>query len=176
MRAFAVHACYELTGEASVQVDTLDNCLAAAGDGRLDFLKVDVEGAELEVFRGAEAVLRRAVLGVRLEVNFSPRHAGAPLFGELDSFLQQRGFQLFTLSRELMVRENALYNALAQPQCVWGDAVYFLGREHLFARLQRLPGECRAAVLAKMVVLLVKHRIYDYSIELIRAAATSGLA
>lgn len=175
MGAFAVRECYETIGETQVEVDTLDNCLAAAGNLQLDFLKVDVEGAEAEVLEGAEAALGHGVLGVRTEVSFGPRHVDAPLFGELDSFLRQRGFQLFTLSRELMIRENALYNALAQPQCVWGDAVYFLSRESLFARLQKLPGERRAAALAKMVVLLVKHRIYDYSIELIQHAASAGL-
>ena len=175
MSAFGNRDSFEIAKEIPVQVDTLDNCLAAAGNEHLDFMKIDVEGAELEVLKGAEAALGRVVLGARLEVNFAPRHVGGVLFGELDSYLRQRGFQLFTLSRELMIRENALYNALAQPQCVWGDAVYFLSRESLLTRFQKLPGKERAGVLAKMVVLLVKHRIYDYSVELIQHAAASGV-
>lgn len=55
-------------GEETVRVDTLDEFVARRSLERLDLLKVDVEGFELNVLRGAEAVLRkfRPVLFVEL--------------------------------------------------------------------------------------------------------------
>jgi FkbM family methyltransferase len=40
-----------------VEVDTLDNMLSSLGVSKVDFLKIDVEGAELEVLRGASGYL-----------------------------------------------------------------------------------------------------------------------
>jgi FkbM family methyltransferase len=45
-------------GEILVPVDTLDRVIPA--DTTIDFLKIDVEGAELQVLRGACAVIRRS--------------------------------------------------------------------------------------------------------------------
>jgi len=45
-----------------VKVDTLDNILAREGsvhDLRIDYLKIDVEGAEVDVLRGTEETLKR---------------------------------------------------------------------------------------------------------------------
>jgi FkbM family methyltransferase len=45
-------------GERRVQVRTLDGLLVELGNPRLDVLKLDVEGAELRVLRGASRALR----------------------------------------------------------------------------------------------------------------------
>ncbi len=45
--------------EVEVEVDTLDNILGELGIDRIDFLKVDVEGAEKLVVRGAMNILSR---------------------------------------------------------------------------------------------------------------------
>lgn len=44
--------------ELRVQTDTLDNCVPA--DRKVDLIKVDVEGAHLQVFRGAARTLRQS--------------------------------------------------------------------------------------------------------------------
>jgi FkbM family methyltransferase len=53
-----------------------------------DLLWMDVQGAELDVLRGAEAVL----------VAFRPVYLGQPLFREIHSYLRGRGFTLVRLS------------------------------------------------------------------------------
>jgi len=78
----------------SVPVDTLDHLYPSTD---VHFLKLDVEGAELDVLHGAHNLLTRSVQGVRSEVCFSPIFSGAPTFGDLDRLLRSYGMVLLNL-------------------------------------------------------------------------------
>jgi FkbM family methyltransferase len=91
----------------------------------VDLLKVDVQGGELLVFRGAVQMLRH-VLVVHTEVEFVPIYKRQPLFADIDSFLRSQGFVfhlLWTQGRRfkpLVLNQNVN----APLQILWGDAVY----------------------------------------------------
>jgi FkbM family methyltransferase len=51
-----------------VPVDTLDNLCQQAGLTRLDFVKIDVEGAELQVLRGGERTIEQFRPSLLLEI------------------------------------------------------------------------------------------------------------
>lgn len=63
-------------------LDDLNDC---------DFLKLDVQGAELDVMRGAEHVLSHAVV-VHTEIEFIPICRNQPRFGNVDVELRKHGF------------------------------------------------------------------------------------
>jgi FkbM family methyltransferase len=62
-------------------------------------LKIDVQGAELEVLKGGEATLKRCGL-VQLEVAVACYNAGAPTMLEVLQFMEERGFRPFDISGE----------------------------------------------------------------------------
>ena len=84
---------HEPRGTASVETTTLDRW---AADRPIDVLKVDVQGAELDVLRGGESALA-AMRAVEIEVEFQPVYVGQPLFGDVDSFMRAHGFVLWRL-------------------------------------------------------------------------------
>jgi FkbM family methyltransferase len=57
----------------------------------LDFLKVDVQGSELAVFRSGKKRLAEAVV-IQTEVSFLPLYEGQPTLGILDIELRSQGF------------------------------------------------------------------------------------
>jgi hypothetical protein len=63
-----------------------------------DFLKVDVEGAALEVLVGAEETLRET-LALEVEAELNPVFSGEALFPAVDSHLRERGWVLQGLRR-----------------------------------------------------------------------------
>ena len=60
---------------------------------RPDFLKIDVQGYELEVLKGAQGILQ-SIEVVFTEVNHIEVYRGAPLAAEVIDWLAQRGYAL----------------------------------------------------------------------------------
>lgn len=94
----------------------------------LDLLKMDLQGGELEVLRGAVAKLSQAVAVVS-EVRFHRIYAGEPLFGDLDAELRRQGFKLhkFLFTKSVMMphaHEGEVVRAQLTSQLLDGDAVY----------------------------------------------------
>jgi FkbM family methyltransferase len=58
---------------------------------QMDFLKMDVQGAEREVLAHGRAKLRDTV-AIQTEVSFVPLYHGQPCFGEMDLALRELGF------------------------------------------------------------------------------------
>jgi FkbM family methyltransferase len=76
------------------------------------FLKIDVEGAELMVFRNAELRLRE-LLVIQTEVEFLPLYSGQPLFSEVELFLRGQGFMFHKFA--------ALNTRVVQPMLINND-------------------------------------------------------
>jgi FkbM family methyltransferase len=58
------------------------------------FIKIDTQGYELEVLKGATELLKTAK-GVQLEMSFTPMYEGAPAFETLYAFMINNGFELW---------------------------------------------------------------------------------
>src|SRR5256885_13286554 len=77
-----------VTNEETIQVRTLDEVLKGTGVQSIDFLKLDVEGAELDVLLGAaHYVTLPTLIGVLSEFRFHEEINGGPVFWQLDAHL-----------------------------------------------------------------------------------------
>lgn len=94
---------------------------------RVDFLKLDVQGAELDVIEGASDRLRD-VLVIQAEVEFLPLYKDQPLFADVDQALRARGFMFHRLLgwAGRTVKPLLLSATPERPvsQWLWSDAVY----------------------------------------------------
>ncbi len=99
----------------------------------VDFLKVDVDGPDLEVLESAREMLgERQVLGVGLEVNwFGSANPTEHTFHNTDLFLRERGYALFGVTLRYYSRTDLpapfLHETYAQTrfgQPYQGDAIY----------------------------------------------------
>lgn len=106
-------------GREVVTVDTVDRFCEAHGIQRIDVLKMDVQGWEMNVLRGALKMLQgRCVKFILAEVGFRARDRDMQDFGELNSYLDALGFELCGFydvfrwgpGRALVGFANALYS------------------------------------------------------------------
>lgn len=134
-----------------VRTTRLDDVQGLSG---VDFLKIDVQGAELSVFQHGPRVLSEVVL-IQTEVEFLPLYQGQPLFAEVDQHLRGAGFQLHTFlgfgQRAFKPLVKNKQPHLGFRQLLWSDAVY--ARD--FMRLESLS----EAKLLKLALLL--HDLYE---------------
>jgi FkbM family methyltransferase len=79
-----------------VPVSTLDCLSAAAGLTRLDFIKIDTEGAELQVLKGGERTIKEfsPALLVEIEARHSSRYQCGP--DDIVTWLGERGFTMYS--------------------------------------------------------------------------------
>jgi FkbM family methyltransferase len=137
-------------GSEEVQTRRLD----AVFDGDVDYLKIDVQGAELDVIRGAAKALSRAVL-VHTEVEFVPMYQDQPLFGDIDVELRRHGYLLhnfvgpFSRQMKPVVFNNDPFHA--GSQLIYAEAAVYI-RD--MTRLAELP----AHKLARLMIIL--HTVY----------------
>ena len=78
----------EILNREKVQTRSLDSLDEIT---ELDFLKIDIQGGELDVFRHGAAKLSRAV-AIQAEVSFMTLYKGQPTIGDVDQELRRQGF------------------------------------------------------------------------------------
>ena len=104
---------------------------------KADFIKLDTEGCELDILRGAEFALRDSVLGMSLEMLFQQWRISQPVFSEIDLFLRSKGFMLYDFTSQKYARKvlppypttwrMKPYGGGSTPvgQVIAGDFLYF---------------------------------------------------
>lgn len=97
----ATHPDSKVVGQENVPITTLDVFMQEHNVLRVDVMKVDIEGAELMMFRGARDLLARADAPLILYEGFGALTRG---FGyhpvEILWFLESCGYSLFVLNSE----------------------------------------------------------------------------
>ena len=93
-----------------------------------DYLKVDAQGSEVDIFNGAEKLLTNSILVVHTEVCFVPLYKNQPLFAEIDQALRKKGF-LFHRFTGISGRPFKPMYIKGKPQSpisqmMWTDAIY----------------------------------------------------
>jgi FkbM family methyltransferase len=122
-----------------IELTTLDDWCARSGFTRADLVKLDTQGSELDILRGAQRMLETVDV-VQTEVEFNPMYDGQPLFGDVDRFLRDRGFVLWHLENLAHHRQHGARITLSPAhhlydfdevrfthrsgQLFWADAVF----------------------------------------------------
>ncbi len=148
------------------------NSLFAGRD--VHFLKLDVEGAEYELLKGASKVMSTTMLGVRSEVLFAPIYEGAPLFGDLHRVLLDHGFELLNFD---YVGAGSKAGRFTLPgrygKLLSSDAVWVVGTDRLFAA----KGERLLHDVVRFALFVMNNGATDLAIDtLLRAVTREGVS
>jgi FkbM family methyltransferase len=177
-----------MTPERIVRVSCrrLDQVLSSEGLGDVSAIKLDTQGSELPILKGAINTLKTCSI-IDIEVQFNPLYDGVDLFGDVDIWLRQQGFVLWRLENlvhyapELVeaARTNFLIAATPAPESVvpvsngqlfWAQAQY-VRSQYPRTGLQYMP----LAEAIRPAILCGVYGFWDLAIELIRKTGDNEL-
>jgi FkbM family methyltransferase len=153
-----------------VDADTLDNLLHARKVNDIDFVKADTQGSELYVLEGAAHAIARSVIGVEVEVEFTPIYRGQPLFADVDHFLRNLGFLLFDLRPCYWKRSSSRAIGGPKGQIIWADALYLRSLPSLRTMIGHLDPDLQKSKLLRALSISTLYGYFDYAIEMLRDA------
>ena len=82
-------------GHETVVVDTIDRFVSREKLGLIDLLKIDTQGYDFEVLKGASGALKNGLIqNVLVELNFIPMYEGQGSSTEILEFLSMHGLRL----------------------------------------------------------------------------------
>jgi len=162
----------------SVRTNTIDSLMRFGGIGAVDFIKLDTQGTELEILKGAKKTLD-STLGLTTEFAFNPFYENETTFTDIDLFLKPLGFSLFNLPTFRYARnELSPYQGEKLPhhtetgQICWGEALYLRdAADDIRNGKGRLWNPLRILKLASIMEVF---SLEDCAAELISVAAEKG--
>lgn len=76
---------------------------------QIDILKMDVQGSELDILKGASKLLQAGDIKlIYTEVCFIPHYEGAPLFDAIFQYLDSFGYSLYGIYNEMHAPDGQL--------------------------------------------------------------------
>jgi FkbM family methyltransferase len=155
--------------EVIIQTRRLEGVLAESGLERLDALKIDTQGAELEILQGLGQIFAEETLCVELEIGYPGGYINQPGFGELDELITHHGFYLFDLRLASADRHRKgdggyyrreIFRVSSDSPSITkrigeADAVYFRRTDHVLARKD-------PAIVRRLMVMMC---IYGFFVD-----------
>jgi FkbM family methyltransferase len=100
---------------------TLNEFCASHNIDRIDLVKLDTQGSELEVLKGSESLLRtQSISAIYCEVEFIEIYEKQPLFNEVFRYLSMHGYTLYNFYN---------LNSLETGQLAWADALFISSKK-----------------------------------------------
>jgi FkbM family methyltransferase len=158
---------FEIARQILVRTRTLDSILFGdrATEGFWgEFLKLDTQGAELDIMQGAKRTLTERTVAAIVEVEFCPLYENQPMFPEVETYMRQFGFAFFGF-RETSYRSAQLRHLLKQRGANWrerlfhADAIFF---KDPLAPTKAVLSDRAAHVLFACAMLL---GYYDFALD-----------
>jgi FkbM family methyltransferase len=142
-----------------VETNTLDDFCELEEINEINFLQIDVQGADLDVLEGSSKILD-SISAIQIEVEFSHLYIDQPLFADVDTLLRKQGFTLFDISTSYRVRSSSpIRSNVRLGQLLWGDAFYF--RDPIQSKSQNPEQIFKIACIADVL------SFPDYALELL---------
>lgn len=152
---------FETVETAEVETVILDDALVSSRGAEVDFLKLDIEGAEYEVLHASPRTLD-SVLAIKAEVSFVPFRKNQKRAGVLELYMAEQGFRLMDIIRPSRWRRHG---DIIHPHYSLESIPYSRGQivqgDYLFMRNPVALVETRRAARAAFIAMAYGY--FDYA-------------
>jgi hypothetical protein len=97
---------------STIETDTLDNVVSDNGIGKINLIKIDIEGYEMHALRGAQKTLERFKPKLFIEVGYTRLLAHGTSPTEMVSFLHRLGYVIYHADTDERIDEKFDFSPL----------------------------------------------------------------
>ena len=160
---------YEVEKVISIQARTIDDIYASDKNLSIDFIKLDVQGAELDILKGGKLFLENNLIGAEIEVEFQPLYKDQPLFSDLDIYMRNNtGLELYDLTKHFCKYSSGVKNCSKKGQMVFGDALYLRSPFTIIEWCNRFDKKEASNKIISACVTGMIYGYLDYSLAIIQ--------
>jgi FkbM family methyltransferase len=160
---------FSISKKIDIKTDTIDNLYLSGKIQQIDFLKIDVQGAELEILNGGKSFLKDNLIGIEVEVEFLEIYKGQPLFSEIDFFIRKElGLELWDLGKTYWkYNHRQRRRTPAKGKLAFGDALYFRPIEKIVEWLSNFETEFAKGKIEALIQTVLLYGYVDYACALL---------
>ena len=155
---------FEAKNKITISTKTIDDL---DGNGKLtdvDFMKIDIQGAELDVLKGGVNYLKNNLVGLESEVEFSSMYQDQPLFSELEIFVRQElGLELWDIRKTYWKYSQSRYKNPTKGRLIFGDALFLRPISTLDTWLLGMDSDKAKTKLHMLITTTLAYGYLDYA-------------
>lgn len=158
---------FDIIDHVKIKCDCIDNLVKNNKlPAEIDFIKLDTQGSELKILKGAENSLLNTVYGIEVEIEFLELYKDQPLFADVDNYIRSLGFDLYDIRPCLWKRKYSKMNDQSKGQIIFGDALYFKSKNTFNKNLsENYSNTTKISKLLNSLALLMLYEHYDRANE-----------
>lgn len=166
LKRFPDYKRFKLKKVVGIKVNKLDD-IVLNEKFNADFIKIDIEGAELNALMGGKNFIKENIIGIESEVSFVEKNVDIPLFADVDKFLRNEiGLELFDINQKYWKYDKGVKYGSLKGRIIFADTIYFRPIEKLPPWLNRMTKEKAIHKLSSLIFSAYNYGFYDYVIEL----------
>jgi FkbM family methyltransferase len=163
---------FKIDRTEEIQVLSLRDALSKTKFQSIDFIKIDIEGSELSVFKSSPDIMED-VLAIKTEISFIPFRKNQPLASDVDIYLTEAGFELMDMIKPSHWRRHGYlihpYYSDENPpyskgQIVHADYLYFRDPNSLSGDIDKL---------LKLSLIAASFGYFDYALMIMERPEVS---
>lgn len=156
---------FEVEDVVTVKATSLDALYQDMVFSNMDFIKIDVQGAELDILKGGESFLREHVVGIEIEVEFQPLYKGQPLFSDVDAYIRDSlELQIQDIRKTYWKYPVGVDVGAAKGQLIFGDALYFRSPYEILSWCTQFQKDEAANKILMACLMGIVYGYSDYSL------------
>ena len=143
---------------------TIDELAANGVINDVDFMKVDIQGGELQVIHGGGEFLKDNLIGIEVEVEFLEMYKNQPLFGDVEKYIRTNlGLELWDIKKyywKYKTKKNM--STSTKGRVIFADALFIRPLTDIDDWLSEFTLEKASQKLYMLMLTLSAYGYYDY--------------
>jgi len=155
---------YELKNKIKINTRTIDNLHNSGELVDVDFMKMDIQGAEVETMKGGVNFLKNNLVGLESEVLFTHLYHNQPLFSDIEVFVRQElGLELWDIRKTYWKYKQSCYKNPTKGRLIFGDALFLRPISTLDTWLLEMDSVKAKSKLHMLITVTLAYGYLDYA-------------